>query len=246
MAVIVAKGIKLPPQPKVLTELQKDLVSDDCKISNLTHIISSDPGITSMLFKAARSPIFSYSKELHSIEQVLMVIGIQQTYNLVLAISLATSISDSMRKTFDIFWSRSQEIAKLAALIAKDRVTVCNIFPDQAYMAGMFYDCGVPVLMQHFPDYCDKFQLDTTTAWPNPADEDAIYNVDHCNIGYLVAQHWKLQISFAKQLSTETRFPMRNWALYEPWLEYCSWQSISSIGLTIPNIMIGRKFVKMC
>ena len=46
----------------------------------------------------------------------------------------------------------SRAIAQLAMLIAGRRVTVCNIFPDQAYLAGIFHDCGVPVLMQRFPD----------------------------------------------------------------------------------------------
>lgn len=189
---LVAKGIKLPPQPKVLLELQAKLTSDDFSMKDLTRIISHDPGVTAMLFKTVRSPVFGCSKHLNTLEQVLMVIGVKQTCNLVQAIALSTSISDTTRKTFDIFWTRSQEVAQLAALIAADRVSVCNIFPDQAYMAGIFHECGVPVLMQRFPDYCTKLRLDSTACWPNLAEEDALFNVDHCSIGYLVAHHWKL------------------------------------------------------
>jgi len=189
---LVAKGIKLPPQPKVLLELQAKLTSDDFSMKDLTRIISQDPGVTAMLFKTVRSPVFGCSKHLNTLEQVLMVIGVKQTCNLVQAIALSTSISDTTRKAFDIFWTRSQEVAQLAALIAADRVSVCNIFPDQAYMAGIFHECGVPILMQRFPDYCAKLHLDNTTCWPNLADEDALFNVDHCSIGYLVAHHWKL------------------------------------------------------
>jgi len=72
---LVAKGIKLPPQPKVLIELQKILASDDYNMSDVARIISSDPGISAMLFKAARSPVFSSGRTLNSIEQVLMVIA---------------------------------------------------------------------------------------------------------------------------------------------------------------------------
>jgi HD-like signal output (HDOD) protein len=147
---LVAKGIKIPPQPRVLIELQKKLASDDFSMRDLTHIISSDPGITAMLFKAVRSPVFGGGKNFNSLEQVLMVIGVKQTYNLVQAVALSSTISDATRKAFDIFWTRSQEIAQIAALIAADRVSVCNIFPDQAYMAGIFHECGVPVLMQRF------------------------------------------------------------------------------------------------
>ena len=65
------------------------------------------------------------------------------------------------------------------AMIASDRVSVCNIFPEQAYMAGIFYECGVPILMQRFPDYCSKLNLETTLFWPTLAEEDALFNVDH-------------------------------------------------------------------
>ena len=187
---LVAAGIQLPAQPKVLIELQQKIESDDYSMKDLAKIISSDPAITAMLFKAVRSPVFSCGRELRSIEQVLMVIGIKQTCNIVQAISLSSSLTDNTRKSFDKFWTRSQEIAQVAALIAADRVSVCNIFPDQAYMAGIFHDCGVPVLMLRFPDYCSKMSLNT--GWPDISEEDAHFGVDHCSIGYLVAKHWKL------------------------------------------------------
>ena len=189
---LLSKGIKLPAQPKVLIELQSKLGSDRYSMRDLSRIISSDPGISAMLFKVARSPVFGTNKRFDTIEQVLMLIGIKQTYNLVMAISLSSSISDANRKSFEIFWNRSQEVAQIAALIATDRVSVCNIFPDQAYMAGIFHECGVPVLMLRFPDYCQKLNLDTTTCWPSLTEEDAHFNVDHCSIGYFVARHWQL------------------------------------------------------
>jgi HD-like signal output (HDOD) protein len=204
---LVAKGIRLPPQPGVLLELQKKLASDDYSMSDLSHIISSDPGITAMLFKAARSPVFSSGKKFNSIEQVLMVIGLQQTYNLIQAISLSTNLTDATRKVFDIFWTRSHEVAQIASLIALDRVSVCNIFPDQAYMAGIFYDCGVPILMQRFPDYCSKLNVDSSACWPVLAEEDALFNVDHCTIGYLVALHWKLPDFICKAIMSRQEIP---------------------------------------
>jgi HD-like signal output (HDOD) protein len=187
---LVATGIQLPAQPAVLLALQKKIASDNYSMRDLSTIISGDPAISAMLFKAVRSPVFSCGKELKSIEQVLMVIGVKQTCNIVQALSLSSSLSDASRKSFEKFWTRSQEIAQIAALIAADRVSVCNIFPDQAYMAGIFHDCGVPVLMLRYPDYCSKMSL--SSGWPNINEEDAHFGVDHCSIGYLVAKHWKL------------------------------------------------------
>lgn len=188
---LTSKGIKLPPQPRVLLELQQKFAADDYSMKELATIIGSDPGITAMLFKAARSPVFG-GKKLDTLEQVLMVIGVRQTYTLVQAVSLSSSLSDKARKAFEVFWTRSSEVAQLASLIAAERVSICNIFPEQAYMAGIFLECGVPVLMQRFPDYCDKLHLNQVCCWPILSEEDAHYNVDHSSIGYLVARHWKL------------------------------------------------------
>lgn len=189
---LVSKGIKIPPQPKVLLELQRKLASDNYDVRSLAKIIGSDPGLSAMLFKVARSPLFGRGKKFTALDQVIMVVGVKQTFNLVQAMALSAAVSDSSRKAFDIFWTRAQEVAQIAALIAGDRVSICNVFPDQAYMAGIFHECGVPVLMLRFPDYCKALKLESASCWPNLAEEDARFNVDHCSVGYIVARHWNL------------------------------------------------------
>ncbi|OHC64258.1 MAG: histidine kinase [Rhodocyclales bacterium RIFCSPLOWO2_02_FULL_63_24] len=189
---LVAGGIRIPPQPRVLIELRDAIASGDYSVRSISRIIGQDPGLVAMLFKASRSPVFSRGRKFDKLDQVLQVIGIKQTYTLVQAIALSTAIGNSTRKAFEVFWARSGEVAQLAAMIAEDHVSVCNVFPEQAYMAGIFHECGVPVLMMRFPDYCKKLHLDQFSCWPNLAEEDAKFKVDHCSIGYLVARHWGL------------------------------------------------------
>jgi HD-like signal output (HDOD) protein len=121
-----------------------------------------------------------------------MVVGIKQVFNLVQAASLATVLGDKARRAFEVFWNRAHEIAQMAAIVAEDRVSICNVFPDQAYLAGIFHECGVPVLMLRFPQYCDKLHLDDATCWPDLSAEDEKFDVDHCSVGYLMARHWGL------------------------------------------------------
>lgn len=189
---LAKQGVKIPPQPRVLMELQRLLASDDYEMRSVAKVIGQDPGIVALLFKLARSPAFSRGKKVDSLEQILMVVGIKQVFNLVQAAALSTSLGDKTRRAFEVFWNRAHEIAQMAAIIAEDRVSVCNVFPDQAYLAGIFHECGVPVLMLRFPRYCAALQLDNATCWPNLAEEDAKFHVDHCSVGYLVARHWGL------------------------------------------------------
>ena len=189
---LARQGIKIPPQPRVLIELQQLIVSDDYELRSVAKVINQDPGIVALLFRLARSPAFSRGRKIESIDQILMVVGIKQVFNLVQAAALSAAINDSTRRAFDVFWSRAHEIATMAAIIAEDRVSVCNVFPDQAYLAGIFHECGVPVLMLRFPKYCEALRLDNATCWPNLSAEDENFSVDHCSVGYLVARHWGL------------------------------------------------------
>lgn len=190
---LLEKGVKLPLQPRVLEELQQFVQSGETNLRALSRIISSDPGIGAMLFKIVRNAAYHRYQPFSSIEHILQALGIKQTCNLVQAIALASALpSKHNQKAVEAFWQRSQAIAELAMLIAEARLSACNIFPDQAYLAGVFHDCGVPVLMQRFPTYCKTMHLDEPGCWTNIAEEDARFNADHCVVGYLVGRHWKL------------------------------------------------------
>ena len=190
---LLEKGISIPPQPRVLKELQDSLARGEADVRNLSRIIAKDPGIGAMLFKVTRSAAFRRFQPFTSLEHILQAVGLQQTSNLVRAIALASVLpSRHNLKAFEAFWARSQAISELAMLIADDRAMVCDIFPDQACLAGVFHDCGVPVLMQRFSTYCKDMHLDEPGRCTDLAEEDARFNADHCVIGYLVGRHWHL------------------------------------------------------
>lgn len=187
------KGVTIPPQPRVLQELQEALGRGVADVRTLSRIISQDPGIVATLFKVVQSAAYRKFQPFTSLTRVLQAIGLQQTNNILRAITLASSLpAKHNRKAFEAYWARSQAIAELAMLVADERVTVCNIFPDQAYLAGVFLECGVPVLMQRFSTYCSSMHLDEPGRWANLSEEDARFNADHCVVGYLVGKHWKL------------------------------------------------------
>ena len=189
---LLKRGIRLPAQPDILVKLRETIARGDYTIASVARLINKDPALVAALFKLANSPSFARGRKFASINEALQIIGIAQAGNLVQAITLANAISDNQRSALARFWTRSGDIAELASLIAADHVSVCNVFPDQAYMAGIFSQCGVPVLMMRFPDYGKKLHLGDRDSWPDLAEEDANFNVDHNTIGYLIARHWGL------------------------------------------------------
>ncbi|MBP6653577.1 MAG: HDOD domain-containing protein [Propionivibrio sp.] len=190
---LMERGVTIPAQPRVLLELQEQLARGVSDVRLLARTIGQDPGIGAMLFKVTQGSTFRRLQPLASLEHVLQAIGLKQTANLVQAIALSTAVpAKHNQKAFEAYWARSRAVSELAMLIADERVAVCNIFPDQACLAGVFHDCGVPVLMQRFSSYCREMNLEGQGNWIDLKREDARFNADHCVIGYLVARHWKL------------------------------------------------------
>jgi HD-like signal output (HDOD) protein len=188
-----AGGVHIPVQPRVLGELRKLMAHQEPDLRRLARVINQDPGIAAMLFRVVGSNAYRQHQPFKSIEHILQAIGVPQTFNLVQAITLSGNLGlERHRAAYEAFWSRSHAVAQLAMLIAEERVAVCNIFPDQAYLAGIFHDCGVPLLMQRFPSYCAEMNLGIAGQWTDLAAEDRKYNADHCVVGYLVARHWRL------------------------------------------------------
>lgn len=190
---LLERGVKIPPQPRVLEELRIHMQRKEFDIRVLSRVINQDPGITSMLFKVVTSAAYAQHQPFETVEQILHAVGVRQTFNLVQAIALtALAPATANQRVYEAFWARSQDVAKIAMLIADDRIAVCNIFPDQAYMAGIFHDCGVLLLLQRFAAYCAEMHLGEPGRWVDLAEEDKKFSANHSVVGYIVARHWHL------------------------------------------------------
>jgi HD-like signal output (HDOD) protein len=190
---VLEGGIKIPPQPRVLDEMRRMMNRQEYDVRRLARTIQQDPGLSAMLFKVVGNAAYRQHEPFETIEQILHAVGLKQTFNLVQAIALidaGTPTAD--KRIYEAFWSRSQAVGQLAMLVAEERVAVCNIFADQAYLAGIFHACGVPLLLQRFPSYGMELRLATPGQWVDWREEDRKFNTDHAVVGYLVARHWCL------------------------------------------------------
>ncbi len=190
---LMERGVKIPPQPRVLEELRQCIRRKEQDVRVLARVINQDPGATAMLFKVVTNAAYAQHQPFDSVEKILHAVGIRQTVNLMQAIVLAGLVKvDKNQAAYEAFWARSQAVAQIAMLIADDRVAVCNIFPDQAYLAGIFHDCGVLLLLQRFPAYCAEMHLGEPGRWVDLDEEDRKYSADHSVVGYIVSRYWRL------------------------------------------------------
>jgi HD-like signal output (HDOD) protein len=187
---ILGQGVIIPSQPKVLMEIEALASQPRVNVKAIASLIAKDPALLAGVFKVVNSPAMGLSRRIDSAEMAITLLGLKQVTNLLKSLAIRQALGGNS-KAYEKFWERSGDIAQIAAIIAQKQVAVCNVFPDQAYMAGLFHDCGVPVLMQRFPEYC-KALNNLNGGWPKLVDEDRQFDTDHSVVGYLVGKHWRL------------------------------------------------------
>ena len=184
-------GIKIPPCPTVLIDLQQALQGPDCGNHVIERLIGRDMKLAAEVFKTANSSRFaSMKKKFNSLDQAIAVLGQRAISNIVRAAALRASLGGPDPR-LGSFWERATDIAMLCSIVADHAPAAGAFSPEQAFAAGMFHDCGVAVLMQHYPAYCHGF-AGRKQILPDVIVEDATINTSHCLVGQMVAREWNL------------------------------------------------------
>lgn len=192
LRILLDRGIKIPPQPRVAEQFKAMVARGECDVRRLAQVLAEDPGITGMLFKVVRTPAYAQYQPFESIEDILQAVGLKQSANLVLAIAFGVCFPKKNAASFEAYWARSRAIAQLAMLVAEFRFGDLGAGSDQAYLAGIMHDAGIPAMMLRFPSYCESMDLTSPEKWANIAQEDKKFFADHAVVGYLIGKHWHL------------------------------------------------------
>ena len=188
---VLGSRINIPPQPAIILEIDRLINKSNNQLSPIAALISKDVGLSAAIFKLVNSPFYKSPARITSTQKAIVILGLAQLTTLIKGLSLRKAIG-GQELAYEKFWERSEEIAMLSGIIAGKQISACNIAVDHAYMAGLFHECGVPILMQHFPEYCRTFRLNQGSNWPDFHEEDRRFNTDHTVVGFLVTRHWNL------------------------------------------------------
>ncbi len=185
-------SINIPSRPSILVEIQREKNKKDPDIRIIVQIISKDIALTAALLKTANSPFFGLRKKAESVQQAAMSMGFDNVVSIVDGIALKSAMSLKEAK-LERFWDSAEKVAIVAAYLSK---ILPDIPKEEAYMFGLFRDCGIPIMMQKFPDY--KQTLLKADSGPKSSFtrvEDEIHSTNHATLGYLLAKSWSLPSS---------------------------------------------------
>jgi len=182
----------LPQLPQVMLKLIEACGSDSTNVDDLTDIISTDPSLTSKLLQIIGSPYVALPKEISSIKNAVVYLGLETIKNIAISSSAMHFFSLSKElPEFDIsgFWYHSYKCGLLSRKIAKEN-DLPN--PDEFFLGGLLHDMGRLVLIQTFPEEYKKLFKKTATEEEMINAEMELFGVDTLQVSAWIFNNWKL------------------------------------------------------
>jgi HD-like signal output (HDOD) protein len=147
--------LTLPSLPDVAHRIQQAYHKDDSDADQLAHILMTDPAISAKLIKVANSPVYSGLAATETLQQAIIRLGMDTTYELVMAYAvneLFQARTPRVERHMRELWEHSRKVAAISRVLAANS----QLFdPEHAMLAGLVHDVGVIVILQYFQDYCD-------------------------------------------------------------------------------------------
>lgn len=207
----ILRSIPLPTQPEVLRKILDEYHQPSLDLRQVAKWVSSDVSLSGAVLQIVNAPLFGLDRTITSIPQAIRLLGPRRLLLLIRAVSLHNGFGGG--PDCDLFWKSANEIARLSLLLA-DRLQLSE--KDELYTVSLVHDCGLLLMMQHFPDYKKRLidveykPGDLVTDW-----EDAHYGLNHADLSFLISVSWFLPpvlchaIAFHHQPFSETHYGRR-------------------------------------
>jgi putative nucleotidyltransferase with HDIG domain len=184
--------IQLPALPTIAMEVVDMVDNPKTSASKLGKLISTDQALTAKVLKIANSPFYGFPRKISTIDFAIIVLGYDALKEIVISISLVSSLQRKGDQVFDAkaFWDHSITSGVLARRLARDlgyRVS------GEVFVGGLLHDMGISVLHRYFKnEYKRIVEILRETDLTALEAEESIFGVTHADIGGWLAERWNL------------------------------------------------------
>ncbi len=194
----IVRDLNIPPCPEVLTKLLGEMRNDEPDYMVMSNLISADVSLAAEMLKTVNSPFFGLRSKATSVKQALTLLGLSNVKEVVTGSLLKNCLSAGESATMEHFWETSSGIAQTASLLAKP---LSGLDREDAYTFALFRDCGIPLMVKHYPEYDDFYAEAVTSAQSYTEAEQAKFGMNHARVGAQLAQSWHLSEDSCKAIA---------------------------------------------
>jgi putative nucleotidyltransferase with HDIG domain len=198
---LLKKFNKVKTLPHVAIHLSQLIADENSTIKEFEKIIKMDPTLVMRLLRLVNSPYYGLQQKVENVSRAVILLGMKNLRNMVVIQALKDIFKiSSDEETF----SRRKLWLHCAAVSICSQMISERIFQEKgedAFLCGILHDIGMIVEDQTQHDLfmqccraCDP-SIRTFTAY-----ERDMMGTDHCTVGYLLAQDWKLPYDVIKAI----------------------------------------------
>jgi len=181
----------IPARPAILERVHLEMSKIEPDLNLLARIISADVALAGGLISIANSPYFGYHGRVRSVNESLMILGLDVACRAIAGLILRKLFPSS--PALERFWDASAGIAQLSGWLAQHPDIGIQIPASDAYTYGLFRDCGIAVLLNRFPYYLDVLTKANEEKVKKFTEiEETQCPTNHAVIGGLLTQSWWL------------------------------------------------------
>ncbi len=180
----VAKVDTIETMPAVAQRLAELTGDPDFNMEQLHTLVKSDPVIAAKILRIASSPFYG-SRPASNLRSALVRIGMRDLRKLVMATAI---IGSKTNKFTTHLWSYSLKVAAITESVAQ---LVRTKDLDDPFLCGLLHDFGTVIMNQVIgKEY--RATLKEPCLQSQSSTEFESFGFDHCDLGVMVAQQWKL------------------------------------------------------
>jgi len=196
---VISNIRNLPTPPIVFHQIQKVINDPNSSAGQVAAVLAEDPAMSVKVLKLTNSAFYGLAREITSVKQAVMVVGMEAIKNLVLSASVLDMFKgEKIDQEFqEEFWHHSLATALCCRLLARNVKVRGMVDPDSVFSGGLLHDIGKIVISCFLTDEYEQFrarrEVDETSQ--DIDIEQEVLGFDHAQIGAYLALQWKLPLS---------------------------------------------------
>jgi len=176
-----------------VTRLMSVIRDPHSSISDIVGVVRYDEVVTSEILKICNSAYFGLSRKIASLNEAMVCLGTAKLLHLVMAVhgkALLGKEQQGYGLSPGFLWQHSVGVA-LASEIIGGRLKVPN--ESLLFTMGLLHDIGKLVLAEHVAaEFAEITRLVSEEGHAFNEAERLVLGYDHCEVGTLLAEKWKL------------------------------------------------------
>ncbi len=182
---------KMPSLSTTVAKVMEICSRTDTSPNELNKVISLDPVLTGQVLKLINSAYYSLNSKVTSLTRAITMLGMNTVKNMALSTAIIRHVSGTKKSKAlptSKFWAHSISTGASAKLLGLVK-GLSVMEREELFLAGLLHDLGKVPFGDEYTDVLFRVKKEQL---PLIDVERELMGIDHQEVGFMIAEKWKL------------------------------------------------------